>query len=65
MEKLSILEAERKTDAIQKTKDILQLRIEKSEDIQAVTAEMNTALREKMATPITMICVPGIPLFLA
>lgn len=58
------LRAEMKALASDKEKDILQLRIEKSEDVQAVTAEMNTSLREIMASPTTLICIPGTTIFL-
>lgn len=58
------LRAEMKALASDKEKDIMQLRIEKSEDVQAVTAEMNTSLREMMASPTTLICIPGTTIFL-
>lgn len=57
------LRAEMKALASAKEKDIMRLQIEKSDNLQAVTEQMNTSLREIIATPTTLICIPGTAIF--
>lgn len=37
----------------------MQLRIEKSDEIQAVTAEVDTSVREVVATAMAFLRIPG------
>lgn len=67
---IQLLQSEKEKDIqrlqSEKDKAIFQLQADQSKEILAaktdaltVTTEMNTALREKLASPMTLICVPG------